>query len=95
MSEELTYRYKRLNELDEIFELTHSYGDDYPEIINRALDKIVNNEIELNKLKDRINKAIEFMKEYNEVIVPETNIKSLILKEEYKKIIDLLKGDKE
>jgi hypothetical protein len=50
---------------------------------------------ENQQLKDRINKAVKFMKEYNELVVPEANIKSLILKEEYKKIIDLLKGDKE
>ena len=59
MSEELTYRNKRLNELDEILDLTHSYGDDYPVIINRGLDEIINNEIQLNQLKERINKAVE------------------------------------
>lgn len=66
----------------------------------------VNKEIELLKakletrkelcdnLQQRIDKAIEYMKNYNEFVVPEADIKSLILKEEYKKIIAIL-GDKE
>ena len=92
MSEEITYRYKRLNELDEIFELTHSYGDDYPVIINRELDKIINNEIQLNKLKDRINKAVEYIEELDD----ETDDTIYDISRDIKMaLVALLKEDKE
>lgn len=55
-------------------------------------------ENELNKhkyeiLQERINKAIEYMNNYNELVIPAANIKSLVLKEEYKKIISMLQGE--
>ena len=45
-----------------------------------------------NKEHKQICKAIEFMNNYNELVIPEANIKSLVLKEEYKKIISILQG---
>ena len=49
-------------------------------------------EEQINLYKSRNEKAIEYMNNYNELVVPDANIKSLILKEEYKKIINLLQG---
>ena len=49
---------------------------------------------ENKQLKEKIDKAIEYMQDYCELVVPDANIKSLILKEEYKKIIEIL-GEKE
>ena len=45
--------------------------------------------------KSRIDKAIEYMNKYNVFVVPDANIKSLIIKEEYKKVINILKGGEE
>lgn len=45
------------------------------------------------ELEKRIGNAITYMETCNELIVPDANIKLLVLKEEYKKIIKMLKGD--
>lgn len=59
----------------------------------KKLEQINEEHRELNgELHNTINKAIEYMNNYNELVVPDANIKSLILKEEYKKIINLLQG---
>ena len=70
-------------------------------IIKNIFNKLDNEEkyviLELNnQLQDKINKidkAIKYMQDYCELVVPDANRKSLILKEEYKKIIEIL-GDK-
>lgn len=56
---------------------------------------IGNQQQELERYKNIVDKAIEYMNNYNELVVPDANIKSLILKEEYKKIIDILQGSNE
>lgn len=45
------------------------------------------------ELEKRIEKAITYMETCNELIVPDADIKLLVLKEEYRRIIKLLKGE--
>ena len=65
MNEYYEFRSKRIKELDETFEITHFYGDDYPENIYVEVNKIINNEWKLNSLQSKIDKAIEYC-EYND-----------------------------
>lgn len=67
---------------------------DQRKLIKRLLDELDGADNYISYLHKNIDKAIEYMEEYNEYVVPDANIKSLILKEEYKKIIEIL-GDKE
>ena len=64
MNEYYEFRSKRIKELDETFEITHFYGDDYPENINVEVNKIINNEWKLNNLQSKIDKAIEYIENY-------------------------------
>ena len=57
----------------------------------KEISKVLFNEID--RLNSIIDKAIEYMQDYCEIVVPDANIKSLILKEEYKKIIEMLGGE--
>lgn len=51
---------------------------------------------DISNLEDRIEEAIKFMKEFNEIVLPYgDDIKTLILKNEYKKIISILERGKE
>lgn len=59
MNEYYEFRSKRIKELDETFEITHFYGDDYPENINVEVNKIINNEWKLNNLQSKIDKISE------------------------------------
>ena len=61
MNEYYEFRSKRIKELDETFEITHFYGDDYPENINVEVNKIINNEWKLNNLQSKIDKANEIL----------------------------------
>ena len=61
MNEYYEFRSKRIKELDETFEITHFYGDDYPENINIEVNKIINNEWKLNNLQSKIDKANEIL----------------------------------
>lgn len=74
--------------------------DALDEMNKRLIQQVMGLETENKKLWERHNeeheqicKAIKYMEEYNEFVVPDADIKSLILKEEYKKIIDILKGE--
>lgn len=68
MNEYYEFRSKRIKELDETFEITHFYGDDYPENINAEVNKIINNEWKLNNLQSKIDKAIILIDKYLEIV---------------------------
>ena len=80
MNEYYEFRSKRIKELDETFEITHFYGDDYPENINVEVNKIINNEWKLNNLQSKIDKVNKILDKY-----ATTNV------EEYKKIMKFYK----
>ena len=62
--------------------------------LNRADEYIKSLYQENQNLKMKKHKAVNYMKANYEITVPDANIKSLIIKEEYKKIIEILGEDK-
>lgn len=67
---------------------------DYIEDLEWREQELYKLQKQFEELQNKIDKAIEYMQDYCELVVPDANIKSLILKEEYKKIIEIL-GEKE
>ena len=100
MNEYYEFRSKRIKELDETFEITHFYGDDYPENINVEVNKIINNEWKLNNLQSKIDKAIEYINtwlvdEYS-ISVPDKKEPDVFCHYEpdaKDKLLDILKGE--
>ncbi len=89
MNEYYEFRSKRIKELDETFEITHFYGDDYPENINVEVNKIINNEWKLNNLQFKIDKAIEYIE--NNSYFKDNVVKTMIFKDYSNGILDILK----